>query len=70
VNLFTKSMRWTERVHLRVIQCPECSTVFCWVNGRFPSYCPVCGKMVYPKIKQCVMHSDDKAELRYRSEND
>lgn len=58
----------TERVHFRLIQMPCCGHLFCNVNPRLPSYCPQCGKSVYPKVKECVLISDDKATLKYKEE--
>jgi hypothetical protein len=54
----------TERVHFRLIQTPCCGTMLCWVNPRFPTYCPECGKQIYLEVKACVMAEDDMATLR------
>lgn len=58
----------TERVTFRLIVMPCCSTMLCWVNPRFPNYCPECGKFVFPEVKGCVLSSDDKAWLRRRTQ--
>jgi hypothetical protein len=54
----------TERVPFRLLQTPCCSTLLCWVNPRFPSHCPECGKGIYPEIKGCVLQSDENATLK------
>lgn len=56
----------TERVHFRLIQMPCCQHLFCNVNARWPSYCPNCGKYVYPEVKGCALISDDSAILKYK----
>jgi hypothetical protein len=53
----------TERVHFRLLRTNCCGALLCWVNPRFPSFCPECGSRVYPEIKGCVTHSDDTALL-------
>lgn len=58
----------TERVHFRLIQMPCCGHLLCWVNPRFPSYCPECGKGIYPEVKGSVLLTDDSAILKYRDE--
>lgn len=55
-----------ERVHFRVLVMPCCQFTACWVNPRFPSYCPECGKRVYPEVKSCVTLDDDQATLRFK----
>lgn len=57
-------MRSTERVMFRLMETPCCHTLLCWVNPRFPNYCPECGKHVYPEIKGCVSVSDKDAILK------
>lgn len=57
-------MRTTEKVPFRLLRTPCCGSLLCWVNPRLPSYCPECGKGVYPGIKSCVVIRDDDAELR------
>lgn len=54
-----------ERVWFRLMICPKCYFSMCWVNPRFPNYCPECGKFIYPEIKEYVSISDDNAMLRY-----
>ena len=55
--------RKLERVTFRLIVMECCSQVLCWVNPRFPNYCPECGKPVYPDVKMWVRKRDDDAEL-------
>lgn len=55
----------TERIHFRLLQMPCCQHLFCNVNPRLPSYCPNCGKAVYPQVKHCAIISDDNAKLVY-----
>lgn len=59
----SSSKRTTQLIKFRLIQCPECSHQMCWVNPRLPSYCPMCGVLIYPHVKQHVMVTDDNAEL-------
>jgi ribosomal protein S27E len=54
-----------ERVHFRLIICPACNHNLCWFNPRLPSYCPECGKHIYPAVRGAIYVSDAKAELRY-----
>ena len=54
-----------ERVYFRLIDCPECHVLLCWVNSRLPNYCPECGKFIYPQVKGHVLVRDDEATLRY-----
>ena len=56
--------RTTERVHFRLLQTACCHSLLCWVNPRFPMYCPECGKFIYPEIKGCVTHSDTEGILK------
>lgn len=57
-----------ERVHFRVFVMPCCGHMLCWVNPRFPSYCPECGNHVYPGVKGAVTLSDDDARLTFKEE--
>lgn len=57
-------MRTTERVVFRLIQMPCCGHLLCWVNPRYPTYCPQCGKFVYDRVKGCVLSSDGNAMLK------
>jgi hypothetical protein len=56
-------MKTTERVKFRLINMPCCGHLLCWVNPRFPLYCPECGKYIYTTVRTGVVHSDDNAEL-------
>jgi len=61
-----EAMTW-ERVHFRLIQMPCCGHLFCNVNPRLPSFCPMCGKGCYSQVKSCVLLSDENAQLKYRN---
>lgn len=61
-------MEATERVHFRLIEMPCCHHMFCNVNPRWPSYCPNCGRHVYPEVRGCAVVSDGKATLKYKTE--
>lgn len=54
-----------ERVHFRLTEMPCCGQLLCWVNPRFPNYCPECGQHVFPQVRGCVVVSDPNAHLRY-----
>jgi hypothetical protein len=53
----------TERVFFRLIRMPCCGQVLCWVNPRFPNFCPECGKSVSATVKECVLKTDGNALL-------
>lgn len=55
----------TERVHFRLIMCPNCDTALCCVNPRLYNYCPECGVYLAAKIKSCIAISDPTAILQY-----
>jgi len=57
--------RETQFVPFRLIQCPDCATMLCWVNPRFPNYCPECGKYIFDKVKFCILQADRNASLTY-----
>jgi hypothetical protein len=54
-----------ERVHFRLIRTDCCGHLLCWVNPRFPTHCPECGKLCYPSVKGWVLISDPEAQLKY-----
>lgn len=62
-------MKTTERVTFRHLHMDCCGTMLCWVNPRFPSYCPECGKHCYPLVKGMVTHSDSNAILKVNHED-
>lgn len=53
-----------QRVEFRLIQMPCCLTLLCWVNPRFPMYCPECGKFIYSEVKGGVLEKDINATLK------
>lgn len=55
---------FNERVVFRLIEMPCCKLQFCWVNPRFPNYCPECGKFVYPQVQKGVLVKDEDAFLK------
>lgn len=59
----SESRRTHERIVFRLFQMPCCGHMLCWVNPRFPTYCPECGESVFQKIKACVMAKDEEATL-------
>ncbi len=52
-----------ERVVFRLIQMPCCGHNLCWVNPRFPTYCPECGTHIFLTVKQGVVITDEYAIL-------
>lgn len=63
----TRKPKITERVVFKLISMPCCGHLLCWVNPRWPTYCPTCGKSILAYVKQGVLHSDDEAELTYNA---
>ena len=55
----------TEYVPFRIIVMPCCGHQLCWVNPRLPTYCPECGKIVYPEVRSCVINKDERALLQF-----
>lgn len=56
-----------ERVVFRLLKTPCCGALLCWVNPRFPNYCPECGHHIYPDVRGCVLVHDDEAVLEVES---
>jgi hypothetical protein len=54
----------TERVEFKLIEMPCCGHLLCWVNPRYPTYCPQCGKHCYPDVKGGVLKHDYNAVLQ------
>jgi len=54
-----------ERIHFRLIHMECCGQLLCWVNPRFPTHCPECGRTVYPQVKGWVTMEDTNAHIRY-----
>jgi predicted nucleic acid-binding Zn-ribbon protein len=52
-----------EKVVFRLIKTPCCGHLLCWINPRFPTYCPECGTNIFTTVKQHVMYKDEDAEL-------
>jgi hypothetical protein len=55
-----------ETIEFRLFHMECCGHMLCWVNPRFPTHCPQCGKMCYPAVKGWVTHKDSQATLRWR----
>jgi hypothetical protein len=53
--------------HLIPMQC--CGQLLCWVNPRFPNYCPECGKYVFPDVRGWPTVVDETARLSWMEEN-
>lgn len=65
VRMTTNARMVTERVVFQYLIMPCCQVNLCWVNPRYPTYCPECGKHCYPQVKQGVMIRDKDATLTY-----
>lgn len=63
-----QSKQTHERVEFRLFTMECCWHLLCWVNPRFPSYCPNCGKYVFPKVKSWVTTKDVNAILSLKPE--
>ena len=57
-------MRTTERVPFKLLIMPCCRHQLCWVNPRYPIYCPECGESIYPRVKGCATIIDNSAILK------
>lgn len=60
---FKVGVKQTEYVSFRLLVTPCCGAALCWVNPRFPNYCPECGKSIFPAIRGGVMLHDPDATL-------
>jgi hypothetical protein len=54
-----------ERIQFRLLHMHCCGHLLCWVNPRLPSYCPECGRHVYPNVREDVRISDSEAHIIY-----
>ena len=59
-----------QNVEFRLINMECCGHLLCWVNPRFPTYCPGCGKMCYPAVRGWVTFKDDGATLQLPSSDE
>lgn len=57
-----------ERIIFRFFTLSCCGHMLCWVNPRYPSYCPECGTHIYPNVKGDATIIDNNAHLRYHTE--
>lgn len=55
----------TEQIPFKLLHMECCGHLLCWVNPRYPSYCPECGDRVYPQVKGWATFICDKAILKY-----
>lgn len=55
-----------ERVPFRILHMECCGHLLCWVNPRFPTHCPECGKCVYPQVRSWVTLLDTNARLSFK----
>lgn len=58
----------SERVVFRMIQCPKCNHLLCWLNPRLPTYCNECGQMIIGALRtdpSKIVVADHGAHLRY-----
>lgn len=60
----------TERVHLRIIICPECSNQRCHVNSRLPNFCCECSASLLGRAASAVIFSDNNATIRYNQDSE
>lgn len=60
----------TEVVRFKLFKMPCCGQLLCWVNPRFPNYCPECGESTTggQMLKTEILYSDDDAQLKYHSD--
>jgi hypothetical protein len=58
-----------ERVQFRLLRMECCGQLLCWVNPRFPSFCPECGVRCYPQVRSWVTLSDLDATLKVHYAN-
>jgi len=62
-------MKQFERVVFKLFNMPCCGHLLCWVNPRYPTFCPQCGEKVFGTIKAAVVYRDDEAVLEIHVEN-
>ena len=55
-----------EKIPFRLFHLECCGHLLCWINSRYPTYCPECGKSIYLEIKSSVAIVDLNAHIRYR----
>lgn len=54
----------SERVPFKLLRTNCCGALLCWINPRFPNFCPECGARCFPQIRECVLMTDNEAMLR------
>jgi len=58
------------RIEFRLLSMECCHTLLCWVNPRYPTYCPQCGTMCYPAVRGWVTYKDSNATLRHKEQSE
>jgi len=60
------SLGINERVPFRLFHMPCCARLLCWVQRRYPDYCPNCGEHVTLKLQsgEFTRMIDDNAWLK------
>ena len=54
----------TEFIKFHLLKTNCCGALLCWVNPRFPNFCPECGSRCFPEIRSCVIIEDENAVLK------
>lgn len=54
-----EKLKINEFVQFRLFNMPCCGQLLCWVNPKFPNFCPECGARVFSVIKQAVLKKTD-----------
>lgn len=57
-------MKRTEIIPFRLLHMECCHVMLCWVNPRFPNFCPECGQRCFPHVRGWVTHLDPRAILK------
>lgn len=63
-SLDRKPSKTNERVKFRLLRMQCCHVPLCWVNPRFPNYCPECGVRCFPNVRGWVTFTDENAWLK------
>jgi hypothetical protein len=46
-----------EKVQFRLFQMPCCRHQLCWINPRYPTYCPECSAFVHTQLRAEIEHT-------------
>jgi hypothetical protein len=55
----------TQIIDFKLLRMECCGHLLCWINPRFPTYCPECGKGCYPACKGWITLHPTYARLTY-----